>query len=388
MQTPKPFQLSTLLAALAALALLAAACGGGGGSSTNPDDNGANGGDNSDNTPASDDCSDLVMGRGNWSTGYFQAALVRELVQRLGCEVTDPAEKELAPSLAYLALAQDEIDFWANGWDPLHNGWLANERPDGSLISEHVSAVGSLIPNGALQGYFITKSFADEFNIETLDDLNNSPAAIAEYDKYDHTPGNGIAEIYGCEESWTCDDVIASQIVFSQWDNIAQVLAGYDAMFAAARRNLENDHPTVVYSWTPSAYLTVLEPGTKTLWLGVENTLDDSNPLDRPGGEGWDQRPGIADLGAENCAKTTDDDRCVLGFAPGSIRIYANNDTLASNPKLAKLLQVIELDLIDVSLQIVAQDNTEDTPEDLAAKWLENNADKADDWLAAARSAT
>lgn len=60
----------------------------------------------------------LVMARANWTTGYFQASLIRKLAQELGYEVTDPAETELGPSLAYLAMAEGDIDFWANGWFP------------------------------------------------------------------------------------------------------------------------------------------------------------------------------------------------------------------------------------------------------------------------------
>ena len=196
----------------------------------------------------------VVMARANWSTGYFQAELVHRLMQMLGYEVSDPAEVELGPSLAYLSMAQGDTDFWVNSWYPLHNSWLEAEMPDGSSVADHVQRTGALLAASALQGYLISKPFAEEYGIDTLDDLNNNPDALAVYDAGDPDPGNGIADIYGCPESWTCDDVIDSQIAFSGWENIRQVLAGYDALIAEAIAKAEAGEPVVAYTWAPSSY--------------------------------------------------------------------------------------------------------------------------------------
>ncbi|NBS19791.1 MAG: hypothetical protein EBS74_08425, partial [Flavobacteriia bacterium] len=42
---------------------------------------------------------------------------------------------------------------------------------------------------GGLQGYLISKAFAEEYGITSLDDLNNNPDAIAAYDAQDPVPG-------------------------------------------------------------------------------------------------------------------------------------------------------------------------------------------------------
>jgi len=328
----------------------------------------------------------LVMGRGDWSTSYFHAALMRNLVQQLGYEVTEPAEYELGPRQAYLAMAQGDIDFWANGWYPLHTKWLLNELPDGSSIADHISPIGSLITEGVLQGYFITKSFAEKYDIKTLDDLNNDPEALEEYDKYDATPGNGIAEIYGCSDHWTCDDVIQSQIAFSGWENIRGVQVDYDAMFGEATRLINDDLPTVVHAWTPSAYILKLLPGERTLWLGVETVLDDSNPLELEGGEGLDQRPGILSLNESLCPSINEEGGCPIGWQVNDIRITARNDVIENYPMVAKLFEVVKLDLQDLQNQIVSQDSGV-TPADLADQWVVDNADTVEEWLAAARTA-
>ena len=121
---------------------------------------------------------------------------------------------------------------------------------------------------GGLQGYLITKSFADEHGITHLDQLNDDPAILAAYDAGDQNPGDGIAQIYGCADSWTCGNIIDSQIAFSGWENIAQVKADYDAMFVEAVAKADAGEPAVVYTWAPSAYIAQLRPGDKRLLVG------------------------------------------------------------------------------------------------------------------------
>ena len=328
----------------------------------------------------------VTMARANWSTGYFQAELVHRLMQMLGYEVSDPADAELGPSLAYLAMAQGDVDFWANSWYPLHNSWLKHETADGSLVGEHVGRVGGLLAKSALQGYLITKPFAEQFGISTLDDLNSNPEALAAYDADDADPGNGIADIYGCPESWTCDDVIESQIAFSGWDNIQQILAGYDAMMAEAIAKANAGEPMVAYTWAPSSYITQLRPGDNVVWVGVEEVVDDSNPLGREGGEEWDQRPGTAEIGPEECPAAESLGICPLGWLVADILVSARHDFLAENPAAAKLFELIELNIVDVSLQIVEQDNGADL-DDLVTQWIANNQDQVDAWIAEAIAA-
>ena len=41
----------------------------------------------------------VVAGRANWSNGYFQAALYKQLLEELGYSVTDPAQFEVGPNV-------------------------------------------------------------------------------------------------------------------------------------------------------------------------------------------------------------------------------------------------------------------------------------------------
>ena len=371
MKTRNNRALWKVAAAALALVLVAAACG-------------------SDDSESSSDLPgegvSITMARANWDTGYFQASLYRQLLQRLGYEVSDPAENELAPNLAYLAMAEGDVDFWVNSWYPGHRSWLDTDLPDGSQVGDHVSAVGEEMIAGGLQGLLVTKSFAEEYDIRTLDDLNSNPDALAAYDSDDASPGDGVADIYGCDESFTCDDILSSQIAFSGWENIRQVIASYDAMFAEAASKIENDEPAVLYTWTPSSYITTVRPGDNVMWIGVEEVIDDSNPLGREGGEEWDQRPGLASLDSDTCLYIVEGG-CQLGWVAADILVTARNDLLENNPAAKRLFELVKLNVVDVSLQIVEQNDTDADPDDLATRWIEENSDQVESWISEALAA-
>lgn len=386
-----------LLALLAVLALVAAACGGGAsdttvassGDTVAPSDSGTT------NTTMEDmampgEGVEVTMGRADWSSGYFQAAIYRQLLQELGYTVSDPSELELGPSLAYLAMAQGDFDFWVNSWYPGHTSWWAPEMPDGTTVGDHLTVVGEEMMAGGLQGYLITKAFADEYGITHLDQINDDPEILAAFDAADPVPGNGIADIYGCQESYTCDNIILNQIAFSGWENIQETIAGYDAMVAEAIAKADAGEPMVIYTWTPSAYITKLIPGQNVYWLAVDEVIDDSNPAGEDGGESHDQRPGTANIGPDQCPAAEAEGICQLGWIAADIQVTANNDFLAANPAAAKLFELVKLPIIEVSLANVEQDGGRDTNDDIAAlasEWIERNRELVDGWLHEAAAA-
>ncbi|MDH4146362.1 MAG: glycine betaine/L-proline ABC transporter substrate-binding protein ProX [Acidimicrobiia bacterium] len=380
----------------AAVALVAAACGGsdsddaasGSETSTAAGSETAEGGEGAGGAGGDEPGAgvEVTMARADWSTGYFQAAIYYRLLSELGYEVSDPSQLEMGPSNFYTALAEGEVDFWVNSWYPGHKTWLENELSDGSTVGEKVSVVGEEMLAGGLQGYLVTKSFAEKYDLKTLDDLDSNAEALAEFDATDPKPGDGKAQIYGCQESFTCDDIIQNQIAFSGWQNIEQTVAGYDAMVADAVAKVADDQPMVIYTWTPSAYITQLIPGETVMWIGVEDVVDDSNPAGLPGGAEHDQRPGTADIGPDECLMQP----CQIGWVAADIQVTARNEFLDANPAAKALFENVKLSVIDVSLANVEQANGKDTNEDilgLADQWIADNRDTVDGWLEAARAA-
>lgn len=327
----------------------------------------------------------VVEGKADWTTEDPNAYVIKSLLEELGYEVTDPADLELGPANAYIAMAQGDMDFWINSWYPGHKSWLENELPDGSKVGDHLTVTGEMMMAGGLQGYLVTKAFAEEYGITSLDDFNANAEAIAAYDAQDPKPGNGVADIYGCQESWTCDDIITSQIAFSGWENIEQTIAGYDAMVAEAVVKADAGEPAIIYTWTPSAYITQLRPGDNVLWLTVDDVVDDSNPTGVEGGAEHDQRPGIAGIGPDSCPGSEGGD-CQLGWIAADIQATANTEWLEANPAAASLLEQFQMDVLDVSLMNVEMSDGADV-QALAEQWIADNRDLVDGWLETARAA-
>ena len=314
----------------------------------------------------------VTMAGADRASGHFQTALYRALLGELGYEVSDPANIEADPSAAYPAMAAGDVDFWVNGRFPDHDGFLALELPDGSTVGEHVSPIGDQMRAGGLQGFLISRRFAEEHGISTLDDLDGSPAAMTAYDATDAYPGNGRVDVYGCPPYWSCFDIIDSMVAFSGWSNIDQVTAGYDAMHAAVTEHLLRDEPVVTYAWAPSRYVGTLQPGRHMVWLGIEHVLDDSNPLGRPGGGAWDQRPGTGPVPPRQCPDSLSRGTCGIGWRVSDIRVTARNEFVAANPAAARLLRIVRLDPPDVSYRIALQARGAPIA-DLVEQWIDEN---------------
>jgi glycine betaine/proline transport system substrate-binding protein len=328
----------------------------------------------------------VTVGRASWSTGYVQAEIYTALMEELGYEVSESGDMELGPQQAFMAMAEGSMDFWANSWMPGHQSWLEAERTDGSLVGEAVSIIGEEMMSGGLQGYLIEKTFADEYGIKTFEDLEGNADAIAAYDATDANPNNGMVDIMGCPEDWTCDNIINAQLAGAGYEKIVQVKAGYDPMWAQAVDMVTEGLPVIAYTWTPSAYITQIRPGDNSYWLGMEYILDDSNPTGEEGGAEWDQRPGVAAIGADMCPAQNADGKCMIGWVAADIQAAANNDFLAANPSAEELLKQIKLSVMDVSVANVAQGDGAD-PKDIAAEWIAANRATVDGWLSAARGA-
>ncbi len=323
------------------------------------------------------------MGRANWSSGYVHAQILHDLMEEIGYDVSSPDGLEFAPDLGYQTMARGEMDFWANSWYPGHLSWWEGDLPDGTRIGDNLERLeGSVMPGGGLQGMLVTKSWAEENGVTSLDQINGDEALWSQLD----SDGNGKGEFYGCPEDWTCDDIMASQIAFAGWDQLEQTQAGYDAMFAEFLTKAQAGEPAIIYTWTPTAYLAQAIPGETTMWLSVNTLLDDSNPLDREGGEAYEQE-GYTGLGDDVCLG---EDGCQLGWTAADIEITANKAWLADNPAAEALFYAFKPPLIDMAIAGVAlsdSDGSQAAVEQISADWIADNRDVADEWIAAAMAA-
>ena len=330
----------------------------------------------------------VTMARGNWSTGYMQAAIYHHLLEELGYDVSEPADLELSPSNAYVAMAQGEFDFWVNSWYPNHDPFLAGTDggtlPDGSVPGDHVTIVGEEMVAGGLEGLLTNKSLVEEHGIETLDQIMNDAALFELYESADPLPGDGKIQLLACIEGWGCHVALNETIELAGWaDRLEQLEAGaYDAIIADAVARANNGTPFIAYTWTPSGYVTQLVPGDNVMWLAQEpDSVHDGSitpgfKVDAPAG-----------LGTDVCTG----DPCWLFRNSADILVTANNDFLAANPAAAKLLELVKISVVDVALQNVLYDGGENSTDDVnghAEDWIDDNRAAVDEWLAAARAAS
>ena len=399
-----------LLALLAVFSLLAAACGDDDDTTADAGDDAADSGDDmaddegddmaddEGDDMADDEGDDMAddegdaaadlpgtgvtvnMGRANWSSGYVHAQILHDLIEEMGYEVSSPDGLEFAPDLGYQTMASGEMDLWANSWYPGHFSWHEGDLPDGTRIGDNLLVVeGSVMPGGGLQGMLVTKSWAEENGVTSLDGINADEALWSQLD----SDGNGKGEFYGCPEDWTCDDIMASQIAFAGWDNLEQTQAGYDAMFAEFLTKAQAGEPAIIYTWTPTSYLAQAIPGETTMWLTIETILDDSNPLGKEGGESYDQGEGYSGLGADVCLAPASG--CNTGWEAADILVTLNLAFADANPAIVALSEVFNPPLIDMAIAGVdlnASDGSQAAVEEIAAAWIADNRDLADEWVA------
>ncbi len=321
----------------------------------------------------------VTIGRSTWSTGYFQAALFRALLEELGYTVNDPALHEQGPTDAFKAMADGTIDFWANSWLPNHDAFIDEELGDGSMVGDHVTSVGDLLPAAGLEGVVVTRSVAEERGITSLDQINGDPALVELFD----ANGNGQADVYGCPDDWGCFKILNELIEYNGWTNIEQISDDYDAMVDQSAAQVDGGTAVLQYTWSPSGYLTRLRPGDNVVWLsigGPDNMLDGSITPEYDFNDG--QPPALGPA----CTA----DPCWLGWPAADIKVTARNDFLDANPAARVLFEQAQLKVLDVALANVKYDTGETSPEDLtrhAQEWITDNRPVVDQWLTAARAA-
>lgn len=329
-----------LAAITAVLALVLAACG-------------------DDAAPDTDDISgNINMARANWDTGYFQAEVYYQLLTELGYDVEHPENNELGAELFYVAASEGDVDFWVNGWFPLHDEFLA--------AAPNAQRVGNSIAAGGFQGYLVDRATADEYGIESIEQIAADPELAALFD----TDGDGTADLVGCDAGWGCHDAI--ELHFDQeglGENMTHVVASYSVLMADVIARYERGEPVLFYTWTPNWTVGALAPGEDVVWINA-GTHPDGNPA-------------VPDV--VGCVT----DPCDIGWAANDINVVANADFLAENAPAARLLEVVELPLGDVSAQNFLMDQGENTQADItrhAEEWIAENRALVDSWLDAARA--
>ncbi len=304
--------------------------------------------------------------RATWNTGFFQEALVRKGLEELGYEVKKP--KDLQNPIFYKSVALGDIDYWTNGWFPMHNAQL----PKG--FDTKAQKAGYVVKAGGLQGYLVSKREAEKFNIKSLEDFKR-----AEVKKAFDENGDGKADLTACPPGWGCEKVIAHHMkVYDLEDHINPVKAAYEAGMASALGNYKSGGPVFFYTWTPNWTIFKLKPGQDVVWISVPEI----NPTEAQAPD--KDRMSVSEVEGAVSAPIN------LGFVVSDIQIVANKAFMEKNPAAKKFFEVFALPLSDISGQNTLMNEGEKSQKDIerhVADWIGKNEAKWNGWLEEARKA-
>ncbi len=302
--------------------------------------------------------------RATWNTGFFQEALVRRGLEELGFKVKSP--KDLQNPIFYKSVALGDVDYWTNGWFPIHNDQLPKDFYD------KAEKVGYVVKAGGLQGYLVSKKYADQYDIKSLDDFKRDEVKKA-FDKN----RDGKADLTACPPGWGCEKVITHHMeVYGLEDDINPIKASYEASMASAIAAHMSGEPIFFYTWAPNWTIFKMKPGKDVVWINVPEI----NPT--PG-----QVPALDRMtvsGVEGAVS----DPTKLGFVVADIQIVANKKFLEKNPVAKRFFEVFTLPLSDINEQNTRMNDGEKSKKDIERhvdEWIAKNTDKWNAWLTEAR---
>ncbi len=297
--------------------------------------------------------------RATWTTGFFLEALYSRALSELGYDVRPP--KDLSNPIFYQAVTQGDVDYWANGWFPLHDAQLPEN------FNEKAAKAGFVAKGGALQGYLADKDMCEKLDITSLEDFKREEVKEAFDDN-----GDGKADLVACPPGWGCEKAIAKHMkAYGLSEHVNLIKAGYSASMADAVARADAGKPVFFYTWTPNWTVFKLRPGEDVLWLNAPHDVGDKN-TDASGIQG---------------AAT---DPIKMGFIPNDINVVANMDFLENNPAAAKLFKVMSVPIDAIFAQNNKMFEGENKQRDIERhvdEFIADNQEEWNSWLEAAKAA-
>lgn len=306
-----------------------------------------------------------------WQSAKPVLAIFNVMLEDMGYKLDKP--KVLSNPIFYKSVTRDSgPDFWTGGWFPLHYTQL----PDN--FKQHASIVGTIVENGAVQGFLVSKKAAKKYNITSLADFKRDKVRKA----FDAN-GDGKADVMGCPPGWGCH--VQTKFIIKAYDlgkyiNLTE--ASYAAAFADLLARYRNGKPVAFYTWTPNFTIFKLVPGKDVVWINVPKPVQLS-PTQEKGGF---SKKDLIVSGLKGAVS----DPIRMGFVANDISVVANNDFLQANPAAQKLFQEVSIPLKDISHMTARILNGKDSHEEIqgmAKDWISDHQDEVKGWLKDARQA-
>lgn len=287
----------------------------------------------------------------------FQTMLVSRALQRLGYDVQPIQEVEYP--MSYIAVANGDATFMANHWNPHHAEFYNAAGGDAKLSRKGVYS------RGASQGYMIDKKTADRHKITHLSQLTDPKLA-----KLFDATGDGKADLVGPGAGWGGEAVVVHHLsTFKLRDTVSYTQGNYPALIADTVSRFKQGKPVLFYAWTPYWLSNVLRTGQDVVWLEVP----------------FSAMPGVQ--AGTNTRQANGRD---YGFPVNNEHIVANKAWVAQHPAAARLFEVMELPIADISAQNRRMHDGENRQQDIARHtdaWIKAHKKTFDGWIAQALAA-
>ena len=288
----------------------------------------------------------------------FQMHVVAEILKKMGHDVE--VTNDVGYDIAYQTIANnaksDDVYFMAAMWDPLHNSKLSGVGGESKVVK-----FSNFISNCA-QGYLIDKKTADKYNIKYYNDLKDPKIAKA----FD-LDNDGKADLTGCSAGWGCEGVIEHQLdAYGMRDVVEHNQGEYSALIADTIANYQTGKSILYYTWTPYWVSGKLVPGKDVVFLQVTKSAHPNGKSTKLGN------------GAD------------YGFNVNHQKIVANASTVSNHKDIAKLFDIVEINVNDVSGQNMLMANGQKKESDVkrhVASWLKANASQVNAWIKEAKAA-
>ena len=322
---------SRLVALAAVVGLGLAACGGG-----NIEDTSSAGGE---------DCGDLRIAINPW-TGYVANAHVIGQVaeQQLGCNVTYPEVKE---EVGWQGMADGSIDTIVENWG----------HPD--LVKKYIDEQGTVQDAGLTGGQGLIGWFVPQWMAEEYPDITNWENLNKYADMFKTSESGDKGQLLDGDPSYVTND----EALVKNLDLDYEVVVGGSeaALLTSFRSAEENKTPLLAYFYTPQWYAEVNGQATP----GVKDPVQIANVKLPEYTEGCDADPAKVDC----------------DYPPYALNKLISTQFAESDSPAVDLIKNFEWTNDDQNLVAswIGQDGM--SPDDAAAKWIEDNQDKVDAWL-------
>ncbi len=297
---------------------------------------------------------------------YVQDVILTAALEKLGYDVKLRA---LGSTPALQAAAQGDLDLVSDLIMPQTEATYVKVKDRVTLLGK-----GSII-GGGVNGYLVDKKTADAYHLLNLDQLKD-PKIAALFD----TNGDGKADMVNCDPGWRCGDVVDYQIKkFGLSNTVESHRAKYEVLLAETFARLARGEPILVYTWSPSWIADKLKPGTDTVWLPIPFDALPPNVV---------AKNGHLVHGLVGCAGGQDPCRMTTGS--WNWMAGANNDFIAANPAVRKLVDVMRWPATTWTKweATLNKDNSDRALKKLGQQWIADNQKTFDGWVAEAAKAS